>query len=95
MEGSNSVNVVEALHRQIYFTTTVCVAFVRRPEFREFANSVLTSASDAHAVLGGSAKKEVDEDKNTTLLDLLKAYRRRIKMARAIQVILSSSIVRL
>ncbi len=58
---------------------------VPRFDFLEYAVSAMTS-TDARDVLHNKETKLVMVDGNTTLLDLLKAYRRRVKMERALSV---------
>ncbi len=60
-----------------------CVSTNHRLEFREYAVCTMTS-SNAHAVLHNKETKLVMVDGNTTLIDLFKAYRRRVKMERAL-----------
>ncbi len=60
-----------------------CVSLNHRLEFREYAVCSMTS-SNAHAVLQNKETKLVMVDGSTTLMDLFKAYRRRVKMERAL-----------
>ncbi len=55
-----------------------------RFDFREYAVTAMTSSM--HDVLHNKETKLVMVDGNTTLLDLFKAYRRRVKIERALLV---------
>ncbi|GAX84136.1 hypothetical protein CEUSTIGMA_g11559.t1 [Chlamydomonas eustigma] len=54
-------------------------------EFRDFAMEASSVSTDATTVLQNKHKKIVMVDDKTTLLDLVKAYRRRVKLEKALK----------